>query len=197
MQNKDVILFRKRDDFLIQRPVADAAHRVRRQRNDHVFCLLRHVFGNGRDIRQKVRLFCHRIIPRLCTGHFRPRNKYRVARRRQKHCVSFVAEHHANVAHALLRAIAAADHVGRNGDAIALFVVADHGIQKLRGIVEGVLPVRRIHRRLRERLSDVLRRLKIRRPHAHVVEGLPLLLQLQPPAVQRGKDLRSKPVQTF
>ena len=197
VEQQDVIFLREGDELFVDLIVADAAHRVRRQGDDHELRPLRDVFRNGGDVRQEVRLGRHRVVPRLRAGHLGAGDEHGVARRRQQDGVALIDERHADMAHALLRAVAGADHVRRDGHAEAPVVVRADGVEEFRQVAQGVFPVLGVHRRFCQGFPDMQGSLEVRGADAHIEQRASLGLELEFFVVQRSEDLVSEAVHAF
>ena len=142
-------------------------------------------------------LLGQRVIPRLCAAQQTARNEHRVAGSGQQHGVALVAQHHTNVAHALLTARTAGHLIRRDLYVEAAFVVAAHGIQQLRQVAQAVLPVLRVGSGIHHGLADVLGGRKVRRADAQIINGAALCFQSYLAFVQCGEDLVAEQVQSF
>ena len=139
-----------------------------------------------------------RIVFELGIGDLGTRLKDRVARIGNQNSVARIEQGQAQMAHALLRAVARLHHGRRNaGDTKATLIVIAHGLLEFGQVAQGVLPHLGILGGLCERLHHVAVRLKVGRAHAHVVNGLALGLQREKFVVERGEDLRAKAVETL
>ena len=78
------------------------------------FVLAGHILRDVLHIRQEAVLLGQRVIPRLCAAQQTARNEHRVAGSGQQHGVALVAQHHTNVAHALLTARTAGHLIRRD-----------------------------------------------------------------------------------
>ena len=142
-------------------------------------------------------LFGQRVIPGFCAAQQTARNEHRVAGGGQQHGVALIAQHHADVAHALLTAGAAGHLIRRDLYAEAAFVVAAHGIQQLRQVAQAVLPVLRVGGCVHHGLADVLGRRKVRCADAQIINSTALSFQFHLAFVQCGEDLIAEQIQSF
>ena len=197
MDDENVILFGKGHQLGVQRRGADAAHRVCGQGDDHILCLAGHILRDVLHIRQEAVLLGQRVIPRLCAAQQTARDEHRVAGSGQQHGVALVAQHHTNVAHALLTAGAAGYLIRRDLYAEAALVVAAHSIQQLRQVAQAVLPVLRVGSGIHHGLADVLGRREVRRADAQIINGTALCFQSYLAFVQCGEDLVAEQIQSF
>ena len=142
-------------------------------------------------------LFGQRVIPGLCAAQQTARNEHRVAGGGQQHGVALIAQHHADVAHALLTAGAAGYLIRRDLYAEAALVVAAHSIQQLRQVAQAVLPVLRVGGCVHHGLADVLGRRKVRCADAQIINSTALSFQFHLAFVQCGEDLIAEQIQSF
>ena len=139
-----------------------------------------------------------RVVLELGIGDLGARLKDRVARIGHQDGIARVEQRQAQVAHALLRAVARLHHGRRNArNAKAALIVIAHGLLELGQITQGVLPHLRVLRGLGQCLDHMVVRLKVGRSHAHVVNGLALGLKRKKLVVERGENLRAKAVETL
>ena len=139
-----------------------------------------------------------RIVLELGIGDLGTRLKDRVARIGNQNGVARIEQGQAQMAHALLRAVARLHHGRRNTrNAKATLIVIAHGLLEFGQVAQGILPHLGILGCLRECLDHVVVRLKVGRAHAHVVNGLALSLQREKLVVERSEDLRAKAVETL
>ena len=198
MDDKQVVLAGKSDDLLVDLGRAHRAHRVGGQRHDHILGAVGHFGIDARHIGQVIVLGNQRIVLELGIGDLGTRLKDRVARIGNQNSVARIEQGQAQMAHALLRAVARLHHGRRNaGDTKATLIVIAHGLLEFGQVTQGILPHLGIFGCLRERLDHVVVRLKVGRAHAHVVNGLALSLQREQFVVERGEDLRAKAVETL
>ena len=198
MNDQQVVLAGKSDDLLVDLGRAHRAHRVGGQRHDHVLGTIGHLGIDARHIGQVIVLRHQRIILEFGVGDLGPRLKNRVARIGNQNGVTRIEQGQAQMAHALLRAVARLHHRRRNArNAKATLIVIAHGLLEFGQVAQGILPHLGILGCLRERLDHMVVRLKVGRAHAHVVNGLALSLQREKLVVERGEDLRAKAVETL
>ena len=198
MNDQQVVLAGKSDDLLVDLGRAHRAHRVGGQRHDHVLGTIGHLGIDARHIGQVIVLRHQRIILEFGVGDLGPRLKNRVARIGNQNGVTRIEQGQAQMAHALLRAVARLHHGRRNArNAKATLIVIAHSLLEFGQVAQGILPHLGILGCLRERLDHVVVRLKVGRAHAHVVNGLALSLQREKLVVERGEDLRAKAVETL
>ena len=198
MNDQQIMFAGKGDNLLVDLGRAHRADRVRRQRHDHILGTIGDLGVDARHIGQVIVLGDQWIVLELGVGDLGARLKDRIARIGNQNGVTRIEQGQAQMAHALLRAVARLHHRRRNArNAKAALVVIAHGLLKLGQIAQGILPHLGILGRLRERLDHVVVRLKVGRAHAHVVNGLALSLQREKLVVERGEDLRAKAVETL
>ena len=197
VDDEDVVLLCKGHQLGVQLRRAHAAHRVCGQGDDHVLCLAGHILRDILHIRQEAMLFGQRVIPGFCAAQQTACNEHRVAGGGQQHGVALIAQHHADVAHALLTAGAAGHLIRRDLYAEAALVVAAHSIQQLRQVAQAVLPVLRVGSGIHHGLADVLGGRKVRRADAQIINGAALSFQSYLAFVQCGEDLVAEQVQSF
>ena len=198
MDDEQVVLAGKSDDLLVDLGRAHRAHRVGGQRHDHILGAVGHLGIDARHIGQVIVLGNQRIVLELGIGDLGTRLKDRIARIGNQNGVTRIEQGQAQMAHALLRAVARLHHGRRNaGDTKATLIVIAHGLLEFGQVAQGILPHLGILGCLRERLDHVVVRLKVGRAHAHVVNGLALSLQREQFVVERGEDLRAKAVETL
>ena len=198
MDNEQVVLAGEGDDLLVDLGRAHRTNRVGRQRHDHVLGAVGDLGIDACHIGQVIVLGNQRIVLELGIGDLGTRLKDRVARIGNQNSVTRIEQGQAQMAHALLRAVARLHHGRRNaGDTKATLIVIAHGLLEFGQVAQGVLPHLGILGCLRERLDHVVVRLKVGRAHAHVVNGLALSLQREKLVVERGEDLRAKAVETL
>ena len=198
MDDEQVVLAGESDDLLVDLGRAHRAHRVGGQRHNHVLGTIGHLGIDTRHIGQVIVLRHQRIVLELGIGDLGTRLKDRVARIGNQDGVTRIEQGQAQMAHALLRAVARLHHGRCNArNAKATLIVIAHGLFEFGQVAQGVLPHLGILGRLCERLDHVAVRLKVGRAHAHVVNGLALSLQREQLVVERGEDLRAKAVETL
>ena len=198
MDDEQVVLASKGDNLLVDLGRAHRADRVRGQRHDHILGTIGNLRIDTRHIGQVIMLGDQRIVLELGIGDLGTRLKDRVARIGNQDGVTRIEQGQAQMAHALLRAVARLHHGRRNArNAKATLIVIAHGLLELGQVAQGVLPHLGVLGRLRERLDHVVVRLKVGRAHAHVVNGLALGLKRKKLVVERGEDLRAKAVETL
>ena len=198
MDDEQVMLTGKGDNLLVDFGRAHRAHRVGGQRHDHVLGTIGHFGIDARHIGQVIMLGNQRIVFELGIGDLGTRLKDRVARVGNQNGVTRIEQRQAQMAHALLRAVARLHHGRRDArNAKAALVVIAHGLLKLGQIAQGILPHLGVLGGLDQRLDHVIVRLKVRRAHAHVVNGLALGLKHKKLIIERGKYLRAKAVETL
>ena len=198
MNDEQVVLAGEGDDLLVDLGRAHRAHRVGGQRYDHILGTIGHLGIDTRHIGQVIMLGDQRIVLELGIGDLGTRLKDRVARIGNQNGVTRIEQGQAQMAHALLRAVARLHHGRCNArNAKATLIVIAHGLFEFRQVAQGILPHLGILGCLRERLDHVVVRLKVGRAHAHVVNGLALGLQREKLVVERGEDLRAKAVETL
>ena len=198
MNDQQIVLAGKSDYLLVDLGRTHRADRVRGQRHDHIFGTIGHLGIDARHIGQVIMLGNQRIVLELGIGDLGTRLKDRVAWIGNQNGVTRIEQGQAQMAHALLRAVARLHHGRRNaGDTKATLIVIAHGLLEFGQVAQGVLPHLGILGCLRERLDHVVVRLKVGRAHAHVVNGLALSLQREQFVVERGEDLRVKAVETL
>ena len=198
VNDEQIMLAGESDNLLVDLGCAHRAHRVRRQRHDHILGTIGHLGIDTRHIGQVIMLGNQRIVFELGIGDLGTRLKDRVARIGNQNGVTRIEQGQAQMAHALLRAVARLHHRRRNArNAKATLIVIAHGLLEFGQVAQGILPHLGILGCLRERLDHMVVRLKIGRAHAHVVNGLALSLQREKLVVERGEDLRAKAVETL
>ena len=198
MDDQQVVLAGEGDDLLVDLGRAHRTHRVGGQRNDHVLGAIGDLWVDTRDVGQVVVLGDQRVVLELGIGDLGTRLKDRVARIGHQNRITRVEQRQAQVAHALLRAVARLHHGRRNaGDAKATLIVIAHSLLELGQIAQGILPHLRVLRGLGQRLDHMVVRLKVGRAHAHVVNGLALGLKRKKLVVERSENLRAKAVETL
>ena len=198
MDDEQVVLAGESDNLLVDLGRTHRADRVRGQRHDHILGTVGHLGIDTRHIGQVIMLGNQRIVLELGIGDLRTRLKDRVARIGNQDGVTRIEQGQAQMAHALLRAVARLHHGRRNArNAKAALIVIAHGLLEFGQVAQGVLPHLGILGGLCERLDHVAVRLKVGRAHAHVVNGLALSLQREKFVVERGEDLRAKAVETL
>ena len=198
MDDQQIMLAGKGDNLLVDLGRAHRADRVRGQRHDHILGTIGHLGIDTRHIGQVIMLGDQRIVLELGIGDLGTRLKDRVARIGNQNGVTRIEQGQAQMAHALLRAVARLHHGRRNaGDTKATLVVVAHGLLEFGQVTQGILPHLWVLRSLGQRLDHVVVRLKVGRAHAHVVNGLALSLQREKLVVERGEDLRAKAVETL
>ena len=178
MNDQQVVLAGKGDDLLVDLGRAHRADRVGGQRHDHILGAIGHLGIDTRHIGQVIMLGNQRIVFELGIGDLGTRLKDRVARIGNQNSVARIEQGQAQMAHALLRAVARLHHGRRNArNAKATLIVIAHGLLEFGQVTQGILPHLGILGCLRERLDHMAVRLKVGRAHAHVVNGLALSLQ--------------------
>ena len=198
MNDQQIVLAGKGDNLLVDLGRAHRADRVRGQRHDHVLGTIGNLGIDTRHIGQVIMLGNQRIVFELGIGDLRTRFKDRVARIGNQNGVTRIEQGQAQMAHALLRAVARLHHRRRNArNAKAALIVIAHGLLEFGQVAQGILPHLGILGGLCERLDHMAVRLKVGRAHAHVVNGLALSLQREKFVVERGEDLRAKAVETL
>ena len=198
MNNQQIVLAGKGDNLLVDLERAHRANRVRGQRHDHILGTIGHLGIDTRHIGQVIMLGDQRIVLELGIGDLGTRLKDRVARIGNQNGVTRIEQSQAQMANALLRAVARLHHGRCNArNAKATLIVIAYGLLEFGQVAQGVLPHLGILGCLCERLDHVAVRLKVGRAHAHVVNGLALSLQREQLVVERGEDLRAKAVETL
>ena len=197
MNDEHIVLLGKCHDLLVQFGRTHAAHGVGRQRNDHVLRSAGNLLGDVRNAGEKAVFFRHRVVPRLGARHFCARDEHGIARRRQQHGVALVAEHHADVSHALLAAVAAGDLIGCDHYAEAALIILADRVEQFGNIPQAVFPVIRVHCRVRHGTADMLGRFKIGRADTEIVYRAPRRLELYFFHIQCGEDLVAKPIHSL
>ena len=198
MNDQQIVLAGKGDNLLVDLGRTHRADRVRGQRHDHIFGTISNLGIDTRHIGQVIMLGNQRIVFELGIGDLGTRLKDRVAWIGNQNGVTRIEQGQAQMAHALLRAVARLHHRRRNArNAKAALIVIAHGLLEFGQVAQGVLPHLGILGCLRERLDHVVIRLKVGRAHAHVVNGLALSLQREQFVVERGEDLRAKAIETL
>ena len=188
----------KSDDLLVDLGRAHRAHRVRGQRHDHVLGAVGDLGIDACHVGQVIVLGNQWIVLELGVGNLSARLKDRVARIGNQNGVTRIEQGQAQMAHALLRAVARLHHGRRNArNAKATLIVIAHSLLEFGQVAQGILPHLGILGCLRECLDHVIVRLKVGRAHAHVINGLALSLQRKQFVVERGEDLRAKAVETL
>ena len=185
------------DDLGVDLRRAHRAHRVCRQRHHHVLGTVGHLGVDAVHVGQEVVLGRERVEGKLGPDHHGRGAKQRVARVGDEHRVALVEQRQRQAAHALLRAVDAHDHVGRDSDAEAALVVGADGVLELGKVRDGILPVVGVLRGRHERVHHVRRRLEVRRAHREVDDRATLGLELVPAVVERGEDLVAKLVESL
>ena len=184
------------DDLLVELGRAHGAHRVGGQAHDHVLGAVGNLGGNIRHVGQEVVLGAERVIVDVRPGELGPRLEDGVARIGHDDGIAGVGEREREVADALLRAVAAGDHVGRDArDAEAALVVVADRLLELGQVAQAVLPHGGVLRGLGEGVHHVRVRREVRRAHGQVVDGAALGLEGDAAVVQRREDLRAKQVE--
>ena len=198
MNDQQIMLAGKGDNLLVDLGCAHRADRVGGQRHDHILGTIGNLGIDARHIGQVIMLGNQRIVFELGIGDLGTRLKDRVARIGNQNGVTRIEQGQAQMAHALLRAVARLHHRRRNArNAKAALIVIAHGLLEFGQVAQGILPHLWILGCPRERLDHVVVRLKVGRAHAHVVNGLALSLQREKLVVERGEDLRAKAVETL
>ena len=198
MDDHDVVGLGEGDDLAVDLGSAHRPHRVRRQRDDHVLRAIRNVIGDVRHVWEKVVIFRKRIVVGSCARKQRACPEDRVAGIGYERDVTRVGDGGTHVLHALLGAGAAHDHVRRDAqDAVATLVVVADSLKELVLVVQGVLPVGVVCRRVHERPLDVVGRREVGRADGEVKHSAPLGLQLTALLVEVGKDLVAEQVESL
>ena len=197
MDDENIIFFSERCNLFIKSRSRHASHRVGRKRDDHVFCLFCHFFGNIPHIGKKIVLRSQRIIVGDGSCHKTSCGKYRVAGIRKKNRVAFIAERHAKMPHSLLASVNRHYHIRGDLYLETLLIIFADSVQKLRDIPEAVFPVIVVHSRFRQSFFYVFRGFEIRSSNAHVINFHSLPFQFHSPVIESGKDFVSKSVQSF
>ena len=196
MHDDEVVGAGEVDDLLVELGRAHGAHRVGGQAHDHVFGAVGNLGGNIRHVGQEVVLGAERVIVDVRPGELGPRLEDGVARIGHDDGIAGIGEREGEVAHALLRAVAAGDHVWRDaGDAEAALVVVTDRLLELGQVAQAVLPHGGILRGLGEGVHHVRVRREVRRAHGQVVDGAALGLEGDAAVVQRREDLRAEEVE--
>ena len=198
MDDEQVVLAGESDNLLVDLGRTHRADRVRGQRHDHILGTVGHLGIDTRHIGQVIMLGNQRIVFELGIGDLGTRLKDRVARIGNQNGVTRIEQGQAQMAHALLCAVARLHHRRRNArNAKATLIVIAHGLLEFGQVAQGILPHLGVLGGLRERLDHVVVRLKVGCAHAHVVNGLALSLQRKKLVIERGKNLRAKAVETL
>ena len=196
VDDEQVVLAREGHDLLVEAGPRDGAHGIGGQRHDHVLGGVRDRGVDAGHIGQEVVLGVQRVVGQVGAREQARRGKDGIAGVRDQDGVARVEQGHAQVPHALLRAVAGADHIGRDArHAVAALVIGAHGVQQLGRVAQGVLPLGRVVGGLCQGVLQVAGRLEVGRAHREVVDGAALGLELQPLIVESGEDLVAEPVE--
>ena len=197
MHDEQVVLACELDDLAIELGRAHAANGVCGKRDDHVLGTVGDRGVDARHIGQKIVLSVERIVLERAAGEFDAGLEHGVARVGHEHAIALVEQRQAQMAHALLRTVDGAHHIGRDAvDVEATLVVIAYGLLEFGQVTQGVLPHLRILGGLCERLDHMVVRGEVRRTDREVVDSAPLLFQLDAAVVESGKDLVAKAVET-
>ena len=197
MHDQDIPFPAELDNLAVHFLRAHAAGGIGRKRHNHIPGSTCVFFGNPGHIRQEAVFFLQRIIHDSGSRHFCACNKHGIARAGKQHCIPFIAQRQAQVAHALLGTIAGTDLVFPDLHAEALTVIPAHRRKHFRRVPECIFPVFRLHARLCHGFAYGSVRLKIRCAHAHVVQCSSLGLQAHFFPVQGSKHFIPEPVQAI
>ena len=132
MDDQQVVLAGEGDDLLVDLRRAHRANRVGGQRHDHVLGAVGDLGVDARHVGQVVVLGDQRVVLELGIGDLGARLKDRIARIGHQNRITRIEQRQAQVAHALLRAVARLHHGRRNArNPKAALVVIAHGLLEL------------------------------------------------------------------
>ena len=194
MNDQNIILTRKLYDFFVQPWRGNTSDRIGRQGNNHVSGFLRHFFRDILYIWKEI-MFCHqRIIVRFRACHQTSCGKYRITWIWKQYHIAFITKRHPQMSHAFLTSVNGHDHIRCQFHIKSFFIISTDCLKQFRKITKTVLPVIVIHCRFCKCFLDVLRCLKVRCSHTHIINFHTLLLQLHTSVIQGCKDFFSKSV---
>ena len=96
------------------------------------------------------------------------------------------------MSHTFLASVNRHYHIRCNVHLETLLVISTDRVQKFWQVTEAVTPVLVVGCRFHKCLFNVVRCVKIRGSHAHVVYFISLFLKLKPPLIQRSENFISK-----
>ena len=140
-------------------------------------------------------MFCHqRIIVWHCACHQTACCKYRITWIWKKNNISLIAKCHSKMSHTFLTAVNSHNHIRCQIHIKTFLIICTYCFQKFWQITKTVLPVIVIHCRSSKCLLNVLRCLKIRSSHTHIINFHALCFQFHTSVIQGCKDFFSKSV---
>ncbi len=168
MNDEQIMLAGKSDNLLVDLGVPTEPTGFAGSDTNHILGTIGHLGIDTRHIGQVIMLGNQRIVFELGIGDLGARLKNRIARIGNQNGVARIEQGQAQMAHALLRAVARLHHRRCNArNAKATLIVIAHGLLEFGQVAQGVLPHLGILGRLCERLDHVVVvRLKVGRAHA-------------------------------
>ena len=194
MNDQNIILTRKLYNFFVQPRCCNASNRIGRQGNNHVSGFLCHLFRDILYIWKKIMLSHQWIIVRLRACHQASCGKYRITWIRKQYHIAFITKRHPQMSHTFLTSVNSHYHIRCQLHIKSFLIISTDCLEQFRKITKTVFPVIVIHCCFCKCFFDVLRCLKIRCSHTHIINFHSLLFQLHTSIIQGCKNFLSKSV---
>ena len=177
MNDDDIMLAREKHQTFVERAVGDCGSRIVRIGHDHRLGAVGNILRDVCKIQDPI-VFRPKRIKRDCRpGHQRAKGEDRIARVRHQNNIVRPGKRKAHMGDALLRAADRHNLVVCEGDVVPALIPVFDRVEQRAGFIERILILRRVERRLADRLHHMLVRLKIRRADRQVDDIHPAFQQ--------------------